>query len=422
MHSYNPYDNFLAVLDEAASAIGMPKADYEVIKYPERELKVALPVRMDDGTIRIFEGYRVQHSSARGPCKGGIRYHQNADIDEVKALAAWMSFKCAVVNVPFGGAKGAVKVDPRTLSMGEMERLSRRYAAAISPIIGPQTDIPAPDVGTNGQVMDWIMDTYSTLKGFSVPGVVTGKDLELGGSLGRPNATGRGITIIALESLKRFNLLPKLAPKDIAVVVQGFGNVGSVSSKLLSEAGFKICAISDVSGGIYCKNGLNVLELIAFSDKGKNLLKDYNANGVTHISNDELLLTECDILVPAALENQITEDVAKKLRAKLIIEAANGPTTVEADKVLAERNIVVLPDILANAGGVIVSYCEWVQNQQSMYWKEQEVDDKLYEIMTKALVDVYNKATTCKISFRLAAYAVGLERIAKTNKIRGIFP
>ena len=414
---YNPYDNFLSVLDKAAKAVGMKEVDYVLIKYPERELKVSVPVKMDDGSVRVFEGYRVQHSTSRGPCKGGIRYHQSVNEDEVKALAAWMSFKCAVVNIPYGGAKGGIKVDPSSLSKGELERLTRRYTAMILPIIGPEKDIPAPDVGTNAQVMDWIMDTYSMMNGYTIPGVVTGKDFEVGGSLGRSEATGRGVMIITMEVLDKY----KLAPPDVSVAVQGMGNVGSVAARLLYEKGCRIVAVSDVSGGIRKESGLNIPEIIDFVKQHK-LLKDYNAEGVEHIDNRALLTTKCDILIPAALENQITADVAEDLNCRLIIEAANGPTTVEADAVLEKRGIVVLPDILTNAGGVIVSYCEWVQNLQSLTWDENDVNATLFKVMTRALTDVYHKARDYKISYRLAAYAVAIERLCTAKKKRGIFP
>ena len=414
---YNPYDNFLSVLDKAAKAVGMKEEDYVLIKYPERELKVSVPIKMDDGSVRVFEGYRVQHSTSRGPCKGGIRYHQSVNEDEVKALAAWMSFKCAVVNIPYGGAKGGIKVDPSTLSRAELERLTRRYTAMILPIIGPEKDIPAPDVGTNAQVMDWIMDTFSMMNGYTIPGVVTGKDLEVGGSLGRPEATGRGVMIITMEVLDKY----KLAPSEVSVAVQGMGNVGSVAARLLYEKGCKVVAVSDVSGGIRNPEGLDIPEICDFV-KQRKLLKDYDAKGVEHIDNHTLLTTKCDILIPAALENQITGEVAKELNCRLVIEAANGPTTVEADAVLEERGIVVLPDILTNAGGVIVSYCEWVQNLQSLTWDENDVNATLFKVMTRALTDVYHKARDYKISYRLAAYAVAIERLCTAKKKRGIFP
>lgn len=414
---YNAYDNFLTVLDKAAKAVGMPEEEYLVIRYPERELKVSVPVRMDDGSVRVFEGYRVQHSTSRGPCKGGIRYHEDVNIDEVKALAAWMSFKCAVAGIPYGGAKGGIKVDPSTLSKGELERLTRRYTAMILPIIGPEKDIPAPDVGTNAQVMDWIMDTYSMMNGYTIPGVVTGKDLEVGGSLGRPDATGRGVMIITMEVLDKF----KLAPEDVSVAVQGFGNVGSVAARLLYEKGCRIVAVSDVSGGIRKESGLDIPAVLAHTKNGR-LIKDYDEDGAEHIDNKQLLTTKCDILIPAALENQITEEVAENLNCRLVIEAANGPTTAQADAVLERRGIYLLPDILTNAGGVVVSYCEWVQNLQSLTWDENEVNALLFKVMTRALEDVYHKARDYKISYRLAAYAVAVERICKAKAKRGIFP
>ena len=415
--NYNAYDNFLTVLDKAAKAVGMPEEEYLVIRYPERELKVSVPVRMDDGSVRVFEGYRVQHSTSRGPCKGGIRFHEDVNIDEVKALAAWMSFKCAVVGIPYGGAKGGIKVDPSTLSKGELERLTRRYTAMILPIIGPEKDVPAPDVGTNAQVMDWIMDTYSVMNGYTIPGVVTGKDLEVGGSLGRTEATGRGVMIITMEVLDKF----KLAPEDVSVAVQGFGNVGSVAAKLLYEKGCRIVAVSDVSGGVRKCGGLDIPAVLAHVKAGK-FIRDYNEEGAEHISNTELLTTKCDILIPAALENQITEEVAENLNCRLVIEAANGPTTAQADVVLERRGIYLLPDILTNAGGVVVSYCEWVQNLQSLTWDENEVNALLFKVMTRALEDVYHKARDYKISYRLAAYAVAVERICKAKAKRGLFP
>lgn len=418
MKQYNPFDNFCSVLDTAAEAVGLAKEDYEILKHPERELQVALPVRMDDGSVKVFDGFRIQHSSLRGPCKGGIRYHQNVNVDEVRALSAWMTFKCAVANIPYGGAKGGIQVDPSTLSKNELERLTRKYAIAISPIVGPELDIPAPDVNTNGQIMDWFMDTYSTLKGHTVRGVVTGKDREVGGSLGRPEATGRGVMIVTRDLLK----LHGIDPTTTRVAIQGMGNVGSVSAKLLHrDLGCKIVAVSDVSGGIRKADGLDIEEVLAHV-KARKLLKDYNANGVEHISNDELLTTDCDLLIPAALENQITADVAERLKAKLVVEAANGPTTVEADAILARRGIKVLPDILSNAGGVVVSYFEWVQNLQNYYWQEDEVNSRLTVIMDNAFDDVIKAANEHNISYRLAAYVVALDRLVKTSKMRGLFP
>ncbi|HRT82420.1 MAG TPA: Glu/Leu/Phe/Val dehydrogenase, partial [Oscillospiraceae bacterium] len=334
MAKYNPYDNMLSVLESAANLLGLEKDEYELLKYPERTLEVSVPVRMDDGSIRVFEGYRVQHSSVRGPCKGGIRYHQNVDLDEVKALAAWMSIKCAVVDVPYGGAKGGVTVDPTTLSKRELERLTRRYTSAILPIIGPERDIPAPDVNTSAETMGWIMDTYSILKGYVAPGVVTGKPLEIGGSLGRVEATGRGVLFTVQEVIKKLNL----KPEETAIAVQGMGNVGGVTARLLHEAGFKVVAVSDVSGGIRCEEGLDIPRIHNFIKEG-GFLVDYEAEDIVRLNNAELLATKCDILIPAALENQLTEKNAEYVQAKIIVEAANGPTTVEADEIFKRRGI-----------------------------------------------------------------------------------
>jgi glutamate dehydrogenase (NAD(P)+) len=413
---YNPYDNFINVLEQAATEINLAQNDYETIKYPERELKVSIPVEMDDGSVRVFEGYRVQHSTLRGPGKGGIRYHQDVNIDEVKALAAWMTFKCAVVNIPYGGAKGGVTVDPKTLSSNELKRLTRRYTAMILPLIGPEKDIPAPDVGTNAQVMDWIMDTYSIMRGYTIPGVVTGKHIAIGGSLGRAEATGRGVMIITAEMLSKIGI----NPKECKVAVQGLGNVGGISAKLLSEIGCCITAISNVSGGLYCKTGLDVNEILTFLQT--HSISEYKKEGVTHITNDELLVSECDVLVPAALENQITVNIAKELKARLIVEGANGPTTVDADAILQKRGIIVVPDILANAGGVVVSYCEWVQNLQSLNWDENDVNITLKRVMKRAFDAVYDVYIKKNIPMRLAAYIVALERLCVSRDLRGIFP
>ena len=418
MGTYNPYENVQAMIRDAAAKLELAESDYIATMHPERELKVSFPVRMDDGTVKMFEGYRVQHSSSRGPCKGGIRFHQDADENEVKALAAWMTFKCALVNLPYGGAKGAVKVDPSTLSRGELERMTRRFTAMIAPLIGPEKDIPAPDVNTNGEVMAWIMDTYSMLKGYAVPGVVTGKPLDIGGSLGRPEATGRGTTIIALEILKKL----KMPITKARIVIQGMGNVGGVSSRLLSEEGASIIAVSDISGGIYKESGLDVADVLAFLATKGNLLKNYNKDGVKHVSNQELLLLDTDILIPAAMENQINADNAAQVKAKIIIEAANGPTTVEADKILNERGVVIVPDILANAGGVVVSYFEWVQNIQSLMWDEEEINKALTRVMLKAFNTLYETHTEKKVSLRTSAYMIALKKLVAAKKTRGIFP
>lgn len=417
--AYNPYENMLEVLEKAAKMLNLPERDYAAIKYPERELKVAVPVEMDDGSIRVFEGYRVQHSSSRGPCKGGIRYHQDVDIDEVKALAAWMTFKCAVVNIPYGGGKGAVKVNPKELSKHELKNLTRRYTAMILPLIGPEKDIPAPDVGTNAEIMGWIMDTYSMFKGYTVHGVVTGKPIDVGGSLGRRDATGRGVMLMTKEILHRMGI-PAIGTK---VAIQGMGNVGGITAKLLYSEGCKIVAISDVSGGIYKDSGLDIKAVIEFleSNNGK-LLADYNEKGIKHITNEELLTCDCYVLVPAALENQITEENAKNIKAKIIVEGANGPTTVEADNILEAKGVKIVPDILANAGGVIVSYFEWVQNIQSLTWDEEEVNRTLEKIMIRAFNEVWDITKDKNTTMRMGAYMVALERVTKAKKIRGVFP
>lgn len=417
---YNPYDNMLMVLDQAAKNLNLAPNDYEAIKYPERELKVSIPVEMDDGRIEVFEGYRVQHSSSMGPCKGGIRYHHEVDIDEVKALAAWMTLKCAVANIPYGGGKGAVKVDPSKLSKEELKRLTRRYVAMILPLIGPERDIPAPDVGTNAEVMGWIMDTYSMFKGYTVPGVVTGKPIELGGSLGRREATGRGVMLVVRELLKKLGK----PISGIKVAVQGFGNVGGTAAKLLYDEGAKVIAISDVSGGLYHKDGINVKAVWEFIEKNPGkLIADYPVkNGETSITNQQVITCDAEILIPAALENQITADNANDIKASIIVEGANGPTTVEGDRILAEKGVVVIPDILANAGGVIVSYFEWVQNIQSLTWEEDEVNSTLEKIIIKAFNQVWKVAKDKDVTARMAAYMVALERISKSKKLRGVFP
>ena len=418
MESYDPYENVVAMIKDAAAKLGLKESDYVASMYPERELKVSFPVRMDDGSVKMFEGYRVQHSSSRGPCKGGIRFHQDVSESEVKALAAWMTFKCAVVGIPYGGAKGGVKVDPAALSKLELERLTRRFTAMIAPILGPERDIPAPDVNTNGEIMAWIMDTYSMLKGYAVPGIVTGKPLDIGGSLGRPEATGRGAMITTRELLKKLNM----PVEKCRVAVQGMGNVGSIAAKLLGEIGTSVIAVSDVSGGIYNKDGLDMPGVLAFLEKKGNVLKNYNEGGVSHITNEDLLVCDCDVLVPAAIENQINKNNVAKIKAKVIIEGANGPTTVEADRILDERGIVVAPDILANAGGVVVSYFEWVQNIQSLMWDEEEINNSLSRIMCNAFETVWATHIEKKVSLRVSAYMIALQKLVTAKKTRGIFP
>lgn len=414
MTKYNPFDNFVAVMDKAAGVMGISEEDYLTFKYPERELKVALPVRMDDGSLKVFEGFRIQHSTLRGPAKGGVRYHQNVNVDEVRALSAWMTFKCAVAAIPYGGGKGGIVCRPREMSKGELERLTRTYIDKISAIISPNTDIPAPDVGTNAQTMDWMVDEYSKLKGESVYGIVTGKSIEIGGSKGRNEATGRGVCFVTLEMMKKYNV----KPEDCKIVIQGMGNVGSISAKLLAEEGAKIIAVSDVSCAIYNENGLDIAGIYKYLDSGKNLLDGYTGD-CKRITNAELLELPCDILIPAALENQITAENADRIKAKIVIEAANGPTSVEADEILNKKGVKVLPDILSNSGGVIVSYFEWVQNLQNFYWEEDDVNAKLKRQIVGAFNDVFDAREKYDCTFRVAAYIVALNRLVTAKKLRG---
>ena len=414
MTKYNPFDNFVAVMDKAAGVMGISEEDYLTFKYPERELKVALPVRMDDGSLKVFEGFRIQHSTLRGPAKGGVRYHQNVNVDEVRALSAWMTFKCAVAAIPYGGGKGGIVCRPREVSKGELERLTRTYMDKISATISPNTDIPAPDVGTNAQTMDWMVDEYSKLKGESVYGIVTGKSIEIGGSKGRNEATGRGVCFVTLEMMKKYNM----KPEDCKIVIQGMGNVGSISAKLLEEEGAKIIAVSDVSCAIYNENGLDISGIYKYLDSGKNLLDGYTGD-CKRITNAELLELPCDILIPAALENQITAENADRIKAKIVIEAANGPTSVEADEILNKKGVKVLPDILSNSGGVIVSYFEWVQNLQNFYWEEDDVNAKLKRQIVGAFNDVFDAREKYDCTFRVAAYIVALNRLVTAKKLRG---
>ena len=416
-NNYDPFENVRTVMDEAAELGCIDKRLFEILKNPQREVKVYLPVEMDDGTVKVFEGWRVQHSNVLGPFKGGIRYHQSVCLNEVKALATWMTLKCAVVNLPYGGAKGGIKVDPSKLSQRELCRMTRRYTYAIEPIIGADKDIPAPDVNTNAQTMAWILDTYSMLNGKPCPGVVTGKPVELGGSKGRVSATGRGVVFSTAFILEKYG--KKL--NEVSLAIQGFGNVGGYAAEIFAENGAKIKAISDVSGGIYCEDGLDIGELRKFA-ADKKLLRDYKAANVKHISNEEVLAADVDVLVPAALENQVTAEIAEKLRCKFLVEAANGPTSVEADGILGKRNIVLVPDIFANSGGVIVSYFEWVQNIQELTWEIEQVNRMLREVMRKAFDDIWATKEECNCDLRKAAYITALRRLVYAQEIKGIFP
>ena len=419
MKKYDPYQSFIEVLEKAADMLALEKSEYSSLEFPERELKVSIPVEMDDGSLQTFEGYRIQHSSHRGPCQGGIRYDTEVNCEEIKALAAWMSFKCAVANIPYGGAKGGVKVDVSSLSKNELKRLTRRYTAMILPIIGPETDIAAPDVNTNAEIMGWIMDTYSFIKGRTVPSVVTGKPIEIGGSLGRFAATGRGVMIATLEIMRRLGV----SVEGKRVVVQGFGNVGSIAAQLLEEKGCIVVGASNKTGAIYNRQGLNLKSLFEYLEDDKDRdLAGFDQPDTVHMSNQELLLQSCELLIPAAMENQITEENADKIQATLIVEGANGPTTPAADKILEQKGVTVIPDILANAGGVIVSYFEWVQNIQSLTWDEDEVNENLERIMLRACGEVWDKADEKETSLRMGAYMTALQRLVAAKKIRGIFP
>jgi len=413
------WQTVLAQFDEVAQLLRMDAGTYEILRRPERELTVAIPVIRDDGSIEVFTGFRVQHSSARGPCKGGIRFHPSVNLDEVRALAALMTWKCAVVGIPYGGAKGGVQCDPLQMSEGEVCRMTRRFTAAILPILGGKRDIPAPDVNTNAQTMAWMADTVSMIQGKNVTEIVTGKPVALGGSLGRREATGRGVAMCTGELLKRLR-----KPLDeTTVAVQGYGNVGSNAATILREMGCRIVAVSDVTGGYYSERGLDVDSLNRHTAAHpKGLLEDYTAPGVEQIDNQELLACEADVLIPAALEHQITAENAPYIRAQVIVEGANGPTTREADRILNERGIIVVPDILANAGGVIVSYLEWVQDLQAFFWDEDEVNQRLWRIMERSFAEVWEHSQQEAVSMRLAAYLLAVDRVGQAVRARGIFP
>ena len=388
---------------------------HEVLRYPKRTLEVSVPVRLETGSIRVFTGYRVHHNTSRGPSKGGIRYHPGVNLDEVKALAMWMTWKCAVVGIPYGGAKGGVVVDPKDLTMRELEHLTRRYASEILPLIGPERDIPAPDVGTDEQIMAWIMDTYSMNQGYSVPGVVTGKPLSVGGSAGRGFATSRGVMYVTVATLKHLAM-----PVDQArVVVQGYGKVGAPAVQLLADQGCLIVGVGDHLGAVYNPRGLSPVGLAAHKAEANTVA---GFDGGEAVSGDDLLELECDVLIPAALEGVITERNADRLRTRIVVEGANGPTTPEADEILKDRGVQVVPDILANAGGVTVSYFEWVQDIQAYFWSEDEVNARLRRIMEESYVDVLELAEDRKVTMRQAATILGVSRVAEAHTTRGLFP
>jgi len=413
------WETALAQLDDVATRLQLDPGIHAILRQPERELTVAVPVVMDDGQIQVFSGYRVQHSSARGPCKGGIRYHPDVDLNEVKALAALMTWKCAVVGIPYGGAKGGVRCDPRQMSEAELYRLTRRFTTAILPIIGPRRDIPAPDVNTNPQIMAWMVDTASIIKGETVMDIVTGKPVGLGGSQGRKEATGRGVALITGELLKRL----QREPSGTRVAVQGYGNVGSETATGLYAMGCRIVAVSDISGGFYCGEGLDIPDINRHvAAHPQRLLQGYAAPGVQQISNSELLTCDTDVLIPAALEHQIHAGNATEIRAPIVVEAANGPTTHEADEILNARGILVVPDILANAGGVLVSYFEWVQGNQAYWWTGDDVEQRLRERMVGTWEFLLAKSQEEGRTLRKAATSLAVGRVAKAHRVRGLYP
>jgi glutamate dehydrogenase (NAD(P)+) len=411
----NPFEIAQQQFDSAAEQLKLELWMREVLRRPKRQLIVSIPTRMDDGSIKVFEGYRVQHNLARGPAKGGIRYHPSVTLDEVKALASWMTWKCATVNIPYGGGKGGVICDPKHMSQRELENMTRRFASEISIIIGPERDIPAPDVYTNAQTMAWIMDTYSMTVGATQLGVVTGKPLQIGGSQGRAEATARGVQFVTREACRERSI----SLKGAKVAVQGFGNAGSVAARLLSEDGASIIAVSDSSGGILNPKGLNIPAVLAHKESTGSLRGFRDADS---IGNDRLLELECDILVPAALENQITLANASRIRARIVAEAANGPTTPGADEILHKNGVFLIPDILANAGGVTVSYFEWVQSLQAFFWEEAQVNHHLEKVMTRAFNEVLSIAKKFNVHMRAAAYILAVGRVAEATRIRGIYP
>lgn len=406
----------VAQFDKAAELMGLDSNLRERLKYPQRSLVVSIPIRMDDGHVEVYTGYRVQHDSSRGPSKGGIRYHPHVNLGEVAALAMWMTWKCALADLPYGGAKGGVAVAPKALSRSELQRLTRRYASEIFPLVGPDKDVPAPDVGTDAQVMAWIMDTYSQQVGYAVPGVVTGKPLSIGGSLGREEATGRGVVCVTLEALRHL----QIAVDNTTVAIQGFGNVGSHTARIMHESGAKVIAVSDVSGGIYNPRGLDIPKLLStYKTTGQKLADTKCGDPLT---NAELLELKCTVLVPAALSEQITQHNAAKLNCRVLAEGANGPTTLEADRIVQDKGIFVIPDILANSGGVIVSYFEWVQDAQRFFWKATDIQDRLRDLMTSAFQRTLQFATTKRTSMRMAALMTGIDKVAQAHLNRGLYP
>jgi glutamate dehydrogenase (NAD(P)+) len=409
------WDTALAQLDEAAELMGLAPGVHEILRAPKRALIVSVPFRMEDGSTRVCQGYRVHHNVTRGPAKGGIRYHPDVDLDEVKALAMWMTWKCAVVGIPFGGAKGGVAVDTKRLSRSELERMTRRYASEILPFIGPERDIPAPDMNTNDEIMSWIMDTYSQNSGYSVPGVVTGKPVSIGGSRGRGGATSRGVMYMVFSTLKSLGI----GLEEVTVAIQGYGKVGGYAAQLLHDAGCRVVAVSDVEGGLYRERGLDP-EAINRHKKEAGGVTGFP--GAEPLSNADLLEIDCDVLIPAAVEGVISVKNADAVKARVVCEAANGPVTFEGDKVLNDRGVFVVPDILANAGGVTVSYFEWVQDIQAYFWSEEDVNERLRQILERAFAEVYELAKDKNMTMRQAAHWIGVGRVAEAHLTRGLFP
>ncbi len=410
----NPWEAQAARFDFAAHKLNLDEGLWKILRYPQREIIVHIPVAMDNGTLEVFTGFRVQHSIARGPAKGGVRYSPDVTLDEVRALASWMTWKCAVVNIPFGGAKGGIIVDPKKMSQSELEKMTRRYTAELIEFLGPEKDVPAPDVNTNEQTMAWMMDTYSMHMRQTVTAVVTGKPINIGGSRGRREATGRGVMINCDEALRKF----EMSRESTRVIIQGFGNVGSNAAKLMQDAGYKIVGIAEYDGGLFNRTGINIDALLQHRDRNKTIV---GFPGADAADPKELLLADCEILIPAATENVITSQNAAGVKAKIICEGANGPTTAAADEILADKKVFVIPDILANAGGVTASYFEWVQDRQGYFWKESAVNEQLEFILREAFEDVVHFSDTHGVNNRIAAYMLAISRVAHTIKLRGIY-
>ncbi len=410
----NPWEAQAARFDFAAQKLNLDEGLWKILRYPQREIIVHIPVAMDNGTLEVFTGFRVQHSIARGPAKGGVRYSPDVTLDEVRALASWMTWKCAVVNIPFGGAKGGIIVDPKKLSLSELEKMTRRYTAELIEFLGPEKDVPAPDMNTNEQTMAWMMDTYSMHMRQTVTSVVTGKPLTIGGSRGRLEATGRGVLVVCDEALRKF----EMSRESTRLIVQGFGNVGSNAAKLMSDAGYKVIGIAEYDGGLFNRNGINIDKLLEYRDRNKTVV---GFPGAEASDPKQLLLEDCEILIPAATENVITSQNAAGIKARIICEGANGPTTAAADEILADKKVFVIPDILANAGGVTASYFEWVQDRQGYFWKESAVNEQLEFILREAFEDVVHFSETHHVNNRIAAYMLAISRVAHTIKLRGIY-